>query len=59
LLLRISEACEVAAISRSKLYELIESGEVPAVHIGRGVRVPMEGLRRWAAARPAVSRRGA
>jgi excisionase family DNA binding protein len=59
LLLRIPEACEVAAISRSKLYELIESGAVPAVHVGRSIRVPMEGLRRWADAQPAVSRRGA
>jgi excisionase family DNA binding protein len=40
LLLTISEAASALHIGRSKLYELIASGELEVVHIGRSVRVP-------------------
>jgi excisionase family DNA binding protein len=39
LLLTISEATEVLAISRSKVYELLNSGHLPSVHIGRSRRI--------------------
>jgi excisionase family DNA binding protein len=39
-LLTIKEVCSRLAISRSKLYELLRSGQLGAVRIGkRGVRV--------------------
>ena len=47
LLLRVPEAAERAALSRSKLYELIASGEIRVIHIGRAVRVPSAELERW------------
>ena len=47
LLLRPSEAAEVLGMGRTKVYELLASGELPSVRIGKSVRVPVEALRRW------------
>lgn len=47
LLLRPVEVAEVLGIGRSKAYELIASGALPAVHIGASVRVPLDKLRVW------------
>lgn len=47
LLLRISEAAELASVGRTKAYELIGSGVWPVVRIGTAVRVPLDGLRAW------------
>jgi len=44
LLLTISEATHVLAISRSKLYELLNSGHLQSVHIGRSRRIRMRDL---------------
>lgn len=44
LLLTISEATHVLAISRSKLYELLNSGHLQSVHIGRSRRIRMTDL---------------
>ncbi len=43
-LLRVTEACESLGISKSLLYELIASGEIAVVRIGRAVRVPTDAL---------------
>jgi excisionase family DNA binding protein len=48
LLLTIPEAAQRIGLGRSKLYELIQSGEVPVVRIGRAVRISTERLREWA-----------
>jgi excisionase family DNA binding protein len=45
LLLTIPEAARILAIGRSTLYELIGRGELPTVHLGRAVRIPLEGIR--------------
>jgi excisionase family DNA binding protein len=42
LLLTVTEASQVLAISRSKLYELLNSGYLPSVHIGRSRRIRMK-----------------
>lgn len=42
LLLTMTEASEVLAISRSKLYELLNSGLLASVHIGRSRRIRMK-----------------
>ena len=39
LLLTVTETSEVLAISRSKLYELLNSGHLPSVYIGRSRRI--------------------
>ena len=47
LLLRPTEAARLLGISRSKLYELLNSGEIPTLHIGRSVRIPLAALHSW------------
>jgi excisionase family DNA binding protein len=47
LLLKVPEAAAIVGLGQSKFYELIRRGEIPAVHIGRATRVPVEGLRSW------------
>ncbi len=49
LLWRVSESAERLAICRSKTYELIAAGEIPAVIIGGSIRVPRDALRNWIA----------
>ncbi|MFD0856516.1 helix-turn-helix domain-containing protein [Actinomadura adrarensis] len=44
LLLTVQEAAQALAISRSKLYELIASGELPSVRIDGSRRVPLTAL---------------
>ena len=43
-LLRLPEVAERLAIGRSTLYEMIGTGEVPTIKIGRAVRVHEEDL---------------
>jgi len=57
LLLRPGEAAEAIGIGRSKIYELISSGELPSVRIGGSVRVPLDKLREWVE-RKAAERQG-
>jgi len=47
MLLRPAEAAEVIGIGRSKVYELLASGELPSIRIGGSVRVPLDKLREW------------
>ena len=47
LLAKPTEAADAIGVGRSKIYELIASGTVPSVRIGRSVRVPVEALRKW------------
>ena len=47
LLLRIPEAAEVLGIGRSTLYELMATGEIPVVRIGRAVRIPRIAIADW------------
>jgi len=49
-------AAEAIGISRSKIYELLASGELPSVRIGASVRVPVEALRAWIAEQLDTSR---
>jgi len=44
LLLTPTEAATALGIGRSKLYELMQSGELQSVHIGACRRVPREAL---------------
>lgn len=39
LLVKIADAAEILAVGRSTVYELISSGHLETVHIGRSVRV--------------------
>jgi excisionase family DNA binding protein len=46
LLLRVTEAAELLGISRSTMYQLIASGQVKVLRIGRATRVPRQELMR-------------
>ncbi len=50
-LLRAEEAAHLLGIGRTKIYEMIARGEVPALRIGRLVRVPRHALEEWIADR--------
>lgn len=45
--LKVSEVAEFLRIGRSRAYELVGSGEIPSVRIGRSVRVSRRKLERW------------
>lgn len=45
LAVRIPDAIRMTGIGRSKLYELIASGDIVAVKVGRCTLIPMESLR--------------
>ena len=47
LLLRPDEVAALIGLGRSKTYELIASGALPVVRIGRAVRVPRAQLEEW------------
>ena len=42
---RIAAAVQLTGISRSKLYELIQSGELETVKVGRATLIPFKSLR--------------
>lgn len=50
LLVKPIEAAHLLGLGRSKIYELLASGELPSVKIGKSVRVPMDALREWVTA---------
>jgi len=47
LLYRVTEAADALGVSRSKAYELIKRGEIPAIRVGASTRIPVDGLREW------------
>ena len=49
LLYRISEAAHALGVSRTVLYELINSGEIPVIRVRSDLRVPVAGLQAWIA----------
>jgi excisionase family DNA binding protein len=50
LTVRVTEAAKMLGIGRSKTYDLISTGVLPSVRIGKSVRVPVDALRKWLAA---------
>jgi excisionase family DNA binding protein len=47
LLLRIPEVAETLGIGRTKIYELIATGELPTIRVGRAVRISVSALQKW------------
>lgn len=47
LTVRIPEACRITGIGRSKLYELINAGEIRIVKVGTITLVPVDSLRQY------------
>lgn len=44
LLVSVKKAAEMLSISRSQCYELVRAGTIPAVRLGRSIRVSYTGL---------------
>lgn len=47
MLLTVPEAARVLRISRNLAYELVARGEIPAIRLGRVIRVPRAPLEEW------------
>lgn len=47
LLLRIPEAADRLGLGRSTVYELIQSGALPVIRVGRAIRIPARALNDW------------
>ncbi len=45
--LKVPEVAKVLRIARSRAYDLVADGTIPAVRIGRSVRVSRRDLERW------------
>jgi excisionase family DNA binding protein len=54
LLYSISDTCRLLSIGRTKLYELIGSGEIPVRKLGKKSLVAAADLNRWANRLPAL-----
>ncbi len=50
-LLRAGEAARLLGISRSMVFKLVATKQLPAVHIGTAVRIPAAALPAWIQAR--------
>lgn len=59
LLLRPEEAAAILGLGRSTIYELVRTGELPTVHIGRTTRIPARDLQSWIEQRRSVNGLGA
>lgn len=49
---------QLLGISRGKSYELIRSGQIPHVRLGKSIRIPVALLTEWLNERAAASRKG-
>lgn len=47
LLLTPIEAANAIGVGTSKIYELLASGAIPSIRIGKSIRVPADKLREW------------
>jgi excisionase family DNA binding protein len=47
LLVPVARAAEMLSISRSKAYQLISEGILPAVRVGSSIRIPLKWLEEW------------
>jgi excisionase family DNA binding protein len=58
LLVPITESCRLLGVGRTKLYELIASGELRLRKIGRKSLIAMSDLQRWAERLPVIDTNG-
>ena len=47
LLLSPDETCEVLGVKRSKLFKMLDTGEIPSIKVGRLRRIPVASLQEW------------
>jgi excisionase family DNA binding protein len=46
---RVKEAAEILGLGKTRVYELMDSGELPSVRIGTARRIPLDGLEAYLA----------
>ena len=46
-LLRAREVAEVTGLERFRVYELVRTGRLPAIRIGKTIRIAEDELRAW------------
>ena len=46
-LLRVADASRLMSLSRTKVYEMAEKGEIPVTRIGSAIRIPRRKLLLW------------
>jgi excisionase family DNA binding protein len=44
MLLKVTEAAKLLQLGRDRIYELVASGRLPALHFGRTIRIPRDAL---------------
>lgn len=49
----VREVCAALSLGRSKVYDMIQRGDIPSVRFGGSVRVPRHAFERWIEARMA------
>ena len=59
LLYTIPQCCRLAAIGRTKFYELVAAGEIPVRKVGKKTLVAAADLQRWADRLPSTVTPGA
>ncbi len=47
MLLTPRDVAESLNLGRSRTYELIASGDLPSIRIGRSIRIPADALKQW------------
>ncbi len=47
--LRVADVAQTLSVSPRLVYKMIDNGDLPAVQLGRAVRIPMDALRQWIA----------
>ena len=47
LTVRIRQAVEMLGVSRSKIYELIQQGEIEVIKVGSSTLLPVDGLEKF------------
>ena len=57
-LVTLPDAARLVSVSRGSLYDLLTTGELASVHIGRSRRIPVGELRRYIRERLERSHRG-
>jgi excisionase family DNA binding protein len=53
----ISQCCRLAAIGRTKFYQLVANGEIPVRKVGKKTLVSAADLKRWAERLPTIKPR--
>ena len=47
MLLRAEEVAKLLSLGRSTIFQMLARGELPAVRVGRAVRIPRSALEEW------------